>query len=531
MPYMPKVDFIRKDLQDILSHYETIRDCVSGEKQVKFRKTKYLPKPNAADTSSENEERYKSYVERAVFYNVTKRTLGGLVGQIFTREPQIEIPALLDPVKADATGSGVPVEQLAKKASGFVVSQGRCGLLIDYPVTNGPASRAQIDAGYIRPTFSVYAPWEVINWRTIARGGKEMLSLVVVSEQYCVSDDGFEMKMGQQYRVMRLVEASQAVATVEGTGFQIVVDPNSGLYDDELTVTVPLVYQVEVWRKGTNQAWQLVQGYPAFPKDAGGTNLDEIPFIFIGAENNDPNIDNPPMYDLASLNIAHYRNSADYEEACFIVGQPTPYFAGLTEQWVKSVLKGTIQLGARAAVPLPEGGTAGLLQAEANTMPKEAMEAKERQMVALGAKLVEQKTVQRTATEADLENTSETSTLSASAKNVSAAFQWAFEWAAVFVGAPEAGIKFELNTEFDLMKMSPEERKQLLSEWQGQAITFGEMRTNLRRAGIATLDDAEAQTTIADEAATQLELDAEAAAKMNAAVTDPNAPPKPPPNA
>lgn len=461
---MPNVGFIREEIKALLPQYNLIRDCVDGEIKVKFKKSKYLPIPNPKDLSPENEARYNSYRERAVFYNVTKRTLAGLCGQVFMREPVIEVPALLDAVIADANGGGVDIVQLAKRALQYIIAFGRCGVLTDYPETEGFATRAELEKGDIRPTINVYPPWDVINWRTIQRGAKVLLSLVVLQEQYILKDDGFEMKKADQWRVLRLNES----------GF----------------------YVVEIWRKET----AIFSIYSSsIPLDSNGQPLTEIPFIIIGAENNDEQPDNPPLYDLASLNIAHYRNSADYEESCFITGQPTPFFSGLTEEWVKEVLGGGIMLGARAAVPLPEGGDAGLLQAAPNSQPFEAMEHKERQMVALGAKLVEQKQVQRTATEATIENTSENSTLTSSAKNVSAGFKFALEKCLVFVGSPETEIKFELNTEFDISKMTPDERRQLVAEWQGGAITFEEMRDKLRKSGIATLDDAEAKETIARE--------------------------------
>lgn len=469
---MPNIAFIREELKRLLPSYNLIRDCIEGETKIKAAGDKYLPRPNAADTSPENVARFKAYKERAVFYNVTQRTLYGLAGQVFTREPVVEVPTLLDPVTTDANGGGVSLVQLAKRATLQVLAFGRSGVLIDYPATEAPASRAELEAGDIRPTVNIYSPTEIINWRTTTRGARELLSLVVLQEEYVYSDDGFEMKKAKQWRVLQL--------TAEG-------------------------YAVTVWRKGSGD-YQIHEG-PYFPKDATGNVLTEIPFTFIGSENNDDLPDLPPLYDLASLNIAHYRNSADYEESCFIVGQPTPVLSGLTEEWVTNVLKGVVALGARGAVPLPEGGSATLLQASPNTLPFEAMQHKERQMVSLGAKLVEQKQVQRTATEADIENVSETSTLASSAKNVSAAFQWALEWCAVFVGVPENGIKFELHTDFDLSRMTPQERAQLVAEWQAGAIAFEEMRDNLRRAGIAKLDDAAAKTKIAEELANAPNLD------------------------
>lgn len=491
---MPKVDYVRDEVKAVLPSYNLIRDCVAGELTVKKKGDKYLPRPNASDVSPENVARYKAYTDRAVFYNVTKRTLQGLVGQVFLRDAVIEVPKLLEIVRDDASGGGVSAEQQAKRSASHVVAYGRSGLFVDYPTVEGVTSRADLETGKVRPTIQVYEPWRVINWRTTSRGGRELLSLVVLSEMYTTSDDGFEIKLAEQFRVLRLLEPT---LNVEG-----VVDDGK-----EEPITGDLVYSVELYRK-FQAGWGMVSGYPKIPLDASGNRLSELPFVFIGSENNDSRIDEPPLYDLASLNIAHYRNSADYEESSFIVGQPTPVLAGLTEDWVKDVLKGTVALGSRGAIALPEGGSATLLQAGPNTMPFEAMEHKERQMVALGAKLVEQKTVQRTATEAGIDHTSENSILASSAKNVSNAYTWAFKWCAKFVGESEDNIKFELNTEFDLTKMTPEERRQLIAEWQAGAISFTEMRDNLRGGGVAKLDDEAAKAEIDEELANAPKLDA-----------------------
>src|SRR5690606_25812063 len=206
----------------------------------------------------------------------------------------------------------------------------------------------------------------------------------------------------------------------------------------------------------------------------------------------------PPLYDLAVLNIAHYRNSADYEESCFMAGQPTPFLAGLTKDWVEDVLKGGIYLGSRKAISLPQGGTAGLLQAQPNSLPFEAMQHKERQMVALGAKLVEQRQVQRTLGEARLEEASEVSILVSCTNNVAEAYRKCLAWAGMFAGVTD-GIEFELNTDFEIGRMTAQERAQLLAEWQGGGITFEEYRYNLKRANIAYLDDEEAKAAIQND--------------------------------
>ena len=495
---MPNVTFVRPEVARLLPQYYLIRDAIAGEVTVKESGLKYLPMPNPEDMTTANKKRYRQYLFRAVFYNVSRRTLSGLVGQVFMRDPVVKLPTAMEVIEDDASGSGVSLEQQAKKSLTMTLAYSRSGLLVDYP--EAPAegvSKADIAEGNIRPVILTFAPQEVINWRVVSRGSREVLALVVIAEIYCIEDDGFEMKHGGQFRVLSL-------------------DPEGQ-------------YQVDIWREpvptstdGQNILkgnFQIHETY--FPTDASGARLTEIPFTFIGSENNDSNPDHPNFYDLASINMAHYRNSADYEESCFIVGQPTPVITGLTEEWVKDVLKNKIEFGSRAAIALPAGGDAKLIQAEPNTMIKEAMETKERQMVALGAKLIEQKAVQRTAFETKVEATSEGSILTSVTNNVQEAYEFALKWCAQYMGEDDSSIEFELNTDFDIARLTPEEQNQAVKNWQSGAITFGEMRTVLRKAGQATVDDKEAQTEIA---ADQVKEMAMAGAAAQAAGSNPQLP-------
>jgi len=460
-----------QDLVNKLAYYTLIDDCLAGETVIKGKGTTYLPMPNPDDQSDDNTARYTAYVTRAVFYGVTKRTLGGLVGQVFARDPFIAVPDMLSSIIADATGSGVNIIQFAKNTTEHVISKGRAGVLVDYPDRDAPTTQAQIQSGEVRPSMTFYSASQIINWDEIKRNGHILLSLVVLQERYVINDDGFLKTYGTQYRVLRLI-------------------------DDQ--------YVMQVYR---NDA--IYQSFR--PIDAAGQPLAEIPFKFIGSKTNDSTVDEPPLYDLASLNIAHYRNSADYEESCFVVGQPTLVLTGLTQQWVQDVLRGKVTLGSRGAVPLPTDAHALMLQAAPNSLPFEAMKHKEKQMVALGAKLIEDISVQRTATETAIDFSSETSVLSATADNVSYALAQALRWCARFVGASEDEIEFALNTEFDLIRLSSQDRVALVGEWQAGAISFEELRDNLRRGGIVTRDDAEALKLIEAE---QAKRDAQAIEKQ-----------------
>lgn len=461
---MPNVKFKHPQLKAMERSYEKVEDCLAGETQVKYRKTRYLPKPNPADQTRENAARYDSYVERAVFYNVTGRTQDGLVGAVFETDPVTEVPEKLKPVLENTTGTGINIDQMARDVVGKCLSLGRLGLFVDYPDTEGGVSRANLST--VNPYIKVYGPLDIINWRTDTVDGVNKLVLVVLHEKYIVSDDGFEQQMKDQWRVLRLVNN---------------------------------VYRQELWRDNIERPFATFQ-----PTTASGATIDTLPFTFCGSENNDPDVDKPPMFDLASLNIAHYRNSADYEEMVFIVGQPTPWFSGLTEAWVTDIFKGPVLLGSRAAIPLPVDGEAGLLQVEANTAAFEAMEHKERQMVALGARLVQQADTQRTATEARMEDATETSVLANVAKNSSAAIQTALRWCSLYIDGvlpTEKEVVYKLNTEFSLAHLSPEELTQVLTAWQSDAITTDEMRARLRAGKLATLSDADFATKVVEQQA------------------------------
>jgi len=488
------VDSKHPDFKAREKDYELIADCLAGERVIKSKGETYLPKPNPDDTSEENAARYRSYKKRAVFHNVTGRTVENNVGQSFAIDPVATVPAEMEPWLADIDGGGTSAIQQSKKALGGVVANSRAFLWVDYPKTSGPVSVADAEAGNIRPKIILCPAIDVINWRVVSVGAKSKLSLVVIREQFIKKDDGFEATFDTQYRVLRLIEGK---------------------------------YWQELHRPG-NGGFQIAERIQ--PLDGQGNPFDEIPGTFIGATANDVDVEKPLMLDIANLNIAHYRNSADYEEAVFMVGQPTPWLSGLSQSWVDNNMKGGIMLGSRACIPLPENAQAGLLQATANTLPKEAMDQKEILMEVLGAKLAERAKVQKTATEAGINEASETSILASCCNNVSAAYGHALRWGAKFANIetadPEKEILFELNTDFAIARMTPEEAQGVMALWQGELMTFEEARDKLKSGGWAYLDDEDAKDQLeeehaADFAKAQQELKAQTDAQIKVQAAKP----------
>lgn len=485
----PNVSFMRPELANRVEEYALIRDALAGEVAVKKQTTKYLPPPNGCDISNpDDKKRYTAYGKRAVFYGVTKRTVAGLIGQVFKKPVEIKTPDAMKVIIDNASGAGVSIEHLAKKAESYALAYGRCGVFVDYPETGGELTLAELESGNIRPTITVYSPMEIYNWRVVDRGAEEILSLIVIAESYVYEDDGFEMKNGGRFRVLMLDEEGKFV--------------------------------MQVWEQNNPSAWDGVKSLKGNfklskevrPTGPDGERINKIPFWFIGSENNDSSPDNPPMYDLASLNIAHYRNSADFEESVTINGQPTVFLQNFSKDYIANEMNGEVRLGSSGGIAGPLNSDVKILQVAPNLLVKEAMEQKERQMVALGAKLVEQASVQRTAFEAGLEASSENSTLGNITNNVSNIFTKALEFCSFYMSLGEPEIIFKLNTDFDLATMSSEDRAEAIAEWQKGALTWREMRAVLKRAGVATEDDDTAKITIDKEQSDALKMTMEAAA-------------------
>lgn len=135
-------------------------------------------------------------------------------------------------------------------------------------------------------------------------------------------------------------------------------------------------------------------------------------------------------------------------------------------------------------------------------MASEAMDKKERQMVALGARLVEQRDVERTATEAVIEDKGENSVLATVARNCSATLEWSLRTCMLFINAAAAKtaeIVYTLNTIYGLADLPPDELSNVVAAWQGRAISFTEMRQRLRYGGLATQTDEKAKADIDKE--------------------------------
>lgn len=447
-------DYMLPELLEQIPKWTMIEDCYHSQDTIVKKGEIYLPNPSPIDESEAvKKQRYMDYQKRAVYYNATRRTANAMAGMVFAKYPTLDINPALEFLKTAVDGGALSFVGQARQAFLMMLLKGRGGLLVDYPlVKHGQylPTKKDVSDDNLRPKIRLFDPRSIINWRVQMVNNARKLTLLVLKENYIKQDDGFKVQTGEQILVYRLIDGQIWHSIYQKQGI-----------------------------------WQQIQSDII-------RGVHEIPFVFFGSNDNDETMDDAPLYDLAVLNLAHYRNSADYEEGNFIAGQPSLFITGLTKEWVSDIVNqgNPIRLGARTANILGSGANAFLLQADANSGLYEAMQNKKDQMVALGARLIEPKGGTKTATQAQSEKADETSVLAMLANNLSDAYSRVLNYCADFLGVNHE-CTMALNTKFDSTKMTPQERQQLIAEWQAGAITWGEMRARMVDDEIAYIEDDE----------------------------------------
>jgi hypothetical protein len=418
-----------------LEHWQTCRDVFGGAKVVKAAGVRYLPR-----LSGQTPEEYEAYKQRANFYNVFKRTVGGLTGTVFTRAPGVELPDVIRPHLADITLAGEPFDIVARGAVSEVLKVGRYGMLLDY-------STAQR-----RPFWSMYTAEQICDWDTEQRNGDTVLTWLVLKE--CFTERaGFEKKTIDQYRVLELQTEPVARCVVT------------------------------TWRKTKNQqgqeAWTI---HDTIVPERLGAPLAFIPFVCFNPTGIGLGVDDPPLMDLVDVNLAHYRNSADFENGLHFTGLPTLFVRGIP-------LKTEIKVGSGEAIVADnKDADAKFIEFTGQGLKpsREAMADKETQMAVLGSRLLEkQKVAAEAAATVRMRHAGDNATLQDIVGAVSLGFTVAFRLHAFWAGATDRidddRIKVDLNTDFIA---DTQDLNTLALLRQSGDISQATLYWNLERAGL-----------------------------------------------
>lgn len=434
-------DYQHPDYEVNLPRWTRCRDVVAGQDAVHAAGQAYLPALSNQDTKE-----YEAYKRRTPFFNAAARTVDGMVGLVFRKNPISEVPAALEPVLEDVTLTGVPASVLAHKLIQEVEAVGRVGVLVEYPrMAEQPTTLAEAQALNMRPYATIFAAESIINWR-VERVNNQMMAVLVVLREQHQEVGQFEVSTHEQIRALVL---------------------DGGVYKQR-------VYRQENSNTAKSE-WVLVEEIVPM---MNGAPMRFIPFQIINSDSLEFSVSKPPLLDLVDLNLSHYRTNADLEHGAHFTGLPTPFIAGLQ---LEDGAKITIGSATAIIAPNPEA-TATYLEFTGQGL--QALEAlltrKEAQMAAIGARmLAPEKSGVEAAETMEIKRSGETSVLASHANIVSMAMERILGWFAQWMRI-SGTISYQLNTDYMPVRMTGQDLTALVSSWQSGAISKATLFYNLQ---------------------------------------------------
>ena len=434
--------------------WRRIRDVLAGEDAVKAAGAAYLPR-----LAGQNASEYDAYKARAEFHEASGRTLDGLTGAIFRKEPMVQIAEAFEDLQADADGRGTPFPAFAKRAVHEVIGLGRYGVLVDVPSAGGD------------PFLAGYPAENIVNWRMTVVEGRPALGLVVLRETASVpAEDGFQSETIERYRVLSL-EAETGGVSGAGPAYRV------------------RLFERRRDKRGRGDFVRIADATPT----RRGEKLTSIPFVFLGPTDLTADVQRPPLSGLVNVNLSHYRTSADLEHGAHFTALPTIYVAGDVRGSAEE--SGELRVGSGVAWQLEMGATAGMLEYRGQGL--EALEKrltrKEAHMAVLGARLLEdQKAGVESAEAIGLRHRGENSLLASIADTVVRGLGRALDWQAWWAGAEPDQTSVDLNKDFTERPLAPQEMVHLVAGWQqrgyGDEVLFHNLKGGERLPAGMTLE-------------------------------------------
>lgn len=425
------VDFTCSEYDKYIDAWTKCRIVAEGSEVVKEAGTEFLP----ALTDQRGEE-YEKYKNRALFFEGTTRTVNGLLGMLFAKDPSIICSDEECSLEKFIPLINSPKEFL-KEVCRETVTVGRTGLLVDVN-----------SAG--EPYITKYLAEDIINWRTSEFSSGEELELVVLKELALELENPFKTKEVCRYRVLFL-------------------DQNK-------------VYTQKLFQKSEKGDDFMQIGEDIVPTK-NGAKLDKIPFFFIGSTGNSPTPYRPPLIGLVNVNISHYMNSADLEHGRHFTGLPTPWVAGFTPGDNQK-----LSIGSQVAwVSNKENAKAGFLEftGQGLTSLENALKEKQDMMIVLGARLLEApKKASESADNQTSRKQGENSILANIADSVSNGVTNAYKFAVEWKGKDAKDVKIEIHKDFSNLSPDPQLLSSMMAAVQGGLMSFDTWFYNLQSRGV-----------------------------------------------
>lgn len=377
--------------------WQTMRAVLEGNHYLRQVRRDYIPAlPNETD------ECFNRRLDQALFTPYAARVVDAAVGLIMRKPISLEggDQAYWEEWSRDVDRQGTSLAEFTRKLLFTSIGYGHSSILVDYPKADGIRTLADERAANLKPYFSMVEPWDVLGWRQDRR------------------------KSGGQLEQVRVRE--------------LTVEPN-GEFGEELIEQIRVLQpgSYRLFRKDTAGEWQEVE--------KGRTSLDQIPLATTYSDKQATLLSEPPLLDVAYINLAHYRLQSQHLNSLNVAGFPLLVLKGWDDQSPK------LQVDVSKALAMPPDGDVSYVE-PANA----AFDAYQTELDALASQcsnlgitiLAQQKMVAEAAKKAQLDRADTNSMMATISLDVEQALQKAINMAAAYAGqeAPTVALSRDFDT-------------------------------------------------------------------------------------
>jgi hypothetical protein len=388
--------FVRNlDVIAMMSDWGIMAAVTRGTNYIRDLSETYLPQE-----PREDDDAYTTRVDRSVLSPYTSRLIETAAGAILRKPIHIEGEPYWLELAQNIDGLGSSINEYARRALVSSLTYGHSAILVDYPAATEALNLAEERAMGRRPYFvHVDAP-PIWGWRK--ESGTNRLLQVRIHD----------------YDVRPLNEFGEEQ-----------------------------IEQMRVIYPGRYDLYTLGQEIVEF-SETGDYSLPEIPLVPIYSNRRGLLVSQPPLLDIANLNITHYQRQADLIHALHIAAMPTLVLEG----WDDTT--GSASMGVNYAIAMQPGNKAYYVQADATSFDAQMNELQslESQMSTLGVtKLFGQKFVAESAEAKRIDQAQSNSVLSIISQELESALNQAFAFAAQYVGLEPPEIT--IDRDFDYYRL------------------------------------------------------------------------------
>jgi hypothetical protein len=395
-----------------------VRDLAAGTERLRERGGAYLPME-----AGESGQAYQVRLSRSLLFNTFVKVREGLIGMALKKNPELEpdVPAPLKQHVEDIDLAGTHLDVFAKDLFRDVIQDGHALILVDMEAPLPPGStRADEIASGRRPYWVKYKKDQAINWKSDRINGETVLTQITLEECATEAEGEYGEKEVIRYRVLKLPKLT------------------------EKTPTRSAVYGAMEWalyekrKVGDKEETIRVAG--------DRTSLLRIPVVVIYSRRKGLLESDPPLLDLAYLNIGHWQQWSDLNcQLRMLV--PILHIKGEIlnnpEATAEGAQKPTLKIGPGAVIQTDKDGDVSYASHDGSAIEatRQSLVDLEQRMSAVGLSIISQKQdTEVTATEKVMDQDERMSELASWLRNLKDGIESAFKIHAVdYLGLPEGG--------------------------------------------------------------------------------------------